>query len=202
MEVPHPRAGRAADRSAGTTTRTLPPGRTVLPSGVERRLGPEELIVTKTDLQGRLTYANDVFLRMSALEESATLGMPHNIIRHPDMPRAVFHRLWATLHEGREIFAYVKNLATDGAHYRVLAHVTPSTDAAGRPCGYHSNRRPPTWSGIPAVEALYTQLLAVERGLPAREAALAGAAALDDLLAQRGLTYEAWVWSLEQEEAA
>lgn len=178
------------------------PGRRVAPTGEERRLGAEELIVTKTDLQGRITYANDVFLRISALEEATTLGMPHNLIRHPDMPRAVFHRLWATLQDGRELFAYVKNLATDGAHYWVLAHVTPSTDAAGRPCGYHSNRRAPTWSGIPAVEDVYRQLLAAERGLPAREAAVVGDAALDRLLAERGLSYEAWIWSLEQEEAA
>lgn len=176
--------------------------RRATPSGVERRLGAEELIVTKTDLQGRITYANEVFLRISALEEAETLGQPHNLIRHPEMPRGVFHRLWATLRDGREMFAYVKNLATDGAHYWVLAHVTPSIDATGRPCGYHSNRRAPTWAGIPAVEEVYRHVLAAERGLGAREAAVAGDAALDHLLAQRGLTYEAWVWSLEKEEAA
>ena len=192
--------GRAEGQGGGS----VPPraGRRATPSGVERRLGPEELIVTKTDLQGRITYANEVFLRISALEEPETLGQPHNLIRHPEMPRGVFHRLWATLRDGREMFAYVKNLATDGAHYWVLAHITPSIDASGRPCGYHSNRRAPTWAGIPAVEEVYRHVRAAERGLGAREAALAGDAALDRLLAERGLTYEAWVWSLEREEAA
>ena len=106
---------------------------------------------------------------------------------------------WKDLNPG--IMA-MKNLATDGAHYWVLAHITPSIDASGRPCGYHSNRRAPTWAGIPAVEEVYRHVLAAERGLGAREAALAGDAALDRLLAERGLTYEAWVWSLEREEAA
>src|SRR3712207_7822306 len=54
------------------------------------------------------------------------IGRPHNLIRHPEMPRAVFALLWQTLSEGRELFAYINNLASDGAHYWVLAHVTPS----------------------------------------------------------------------------
>src|SRR3712207_7822851 len=49
------------------------------------------------------------------------IGRPHNLIRHPEMPRAVFALLWQTLSEGRELFAYINNLASDGAHYWVLA---------------------------------------------------------------------------------
>ena len=113
----------------------------VRPTGVERKLGDDELIVTKTDPRGVLTYANDIFLRLSALHEDETIGRPHNIIRHPDMPRAIFKLLWEALGRRQEVFAYVVNLATDGAHYWVLAHVTPSTDAQGRLVGYHSSRR-------------------------------------------------------------
>src|SRR5689334_2578922 len=95
------------------------------PTGVERTFGADEIIVTKTDPRGVITYANEVFLRVSALTEAEAAGQPHSIIRHPDMPRAVFKLLWDTLGERQEIFAYVKNLAADGAHYWVFAHVTP-----------------------------------------------------------------------------
>ncbi len=103
----------------------------VRPSGIERTFGDHEMIVTKTDPRGVITYANDVFLRVSAIPEHEAVGHPHNVIRHPDMPRAVFKLLWDTLEEQKEIFAYVVNLAADGAHYWVLAHVTPSYDAGG-----------------------------------------------------------------------
>ena len=103
----------------------------VRPTGTERTFGEDEIIVTKTDLRGVLTYANDVFLRISALTEDEAIGQPHSLIRHPDMPRAVFKLLWDTLKERKELFAYVVNLASDGAHYWVLAHVTPSFDAGG-----------------------------------------------------------------------
>ncbi|WP_203733204.1 TIM barrel protein, partial [Streptomyces sp. SID12501] len=66
----------------------------VVPSGVERTFGRDEIIVSKTDPRGRITYANDVFLRVSGYAEADLLGRPHNVIRHPDMPRAVFQVLW------------------------------------------------------------------------------------------------------------
>lgn len=91
------------------------------PTGVERRFGEDELIVTKTDLKGRITYCNEVFVRMSGYTEQECLGEPHNIIRHPDMPRCVFKLLWDTIQGGQEIFAYVLNLSKNGDHYWVLA---------------------------------------------------------------------------------
>ena len=124
----------------------------VRPTGTERTFSPGELIVTKTDPRGVITYANDVFLRMSALTEAEAVGQPHSLIRHPDMPRAVFKLLWDTLQERREIFAYVVNLAADGAHYWVFAHVTPSYDETGRVVGYHSNRRVPSRAAIAAAD--------------------------------------------------
>ena len=116
---------------------------TARPTGVERHLGPDELIVSKTDLQGRITYANESFLRIGAFTEDQVIGQPHNLIRHPEMPRAVFKLLWDTVQSRQELFAYVVNLAADGAHYWVLAHVTPSFDERGQVVGYHSNRRRP-----------------------------------------------------------
>ncbi|BAL92374.1 hypothetical protein AMIS_71540 [Actinoplanes missouriensis 431] len=169
----------------------------VRPSGVERTFSEGELIVTKTDPRGVITYANDVFLRMSALTEEEAVGQPHSVIRHPDMPRAVFKLLWDTLKAQNEIFAYVVNLAADGAHYWVFAHVTPSYDSAGRVAGYHSNRRVPSRTAISAAEELYGVLRAAERRHDRTpDAVAAGEEALIRILAERGRTYDELVWDL------
>ncbi|WIM95572.1 PAS domain-containing protein [Actinoplanes oblitus] len=169
----------------------------VRPTGIERSFGDHEMIVTKTDPRGVITYANDVFLRVSALTEAEAVGQPHNLIRHPDMPRAVFKLLWDVLAERREIFAYVLNLAADGAHYWVLAHVTPSYDGGGRVVGYHSNRRRPAPAAIAAVSDLYAILRAAEaRHHHTPDAVAAGHQALQDVLAERGMAYDELVWSL------
>ena len=173
------------------------------PTGVERTFERDEIIVTKTDLQGRITYANDVFLRISALTEDEALGKPHNVIRHPDMPGGVFCLMWETLAQGHEMFAYVQNLATDGAHYWVLAHVTPTVDATGRVVGYHSNRRAPSHAGVLAAQDLYRRVLAEERRTPsAPEAAARGIATLREILDKQGTTYDELVWSITKEDAA
>lgn len=169
----------------------------IRPTGVERSFGSDEVIVTKTDLQGRITYANDVFCRVSAYPESAVLGSPHNMIRHPDMPRGVFRLLWRNLGERRELFAYVMNLAGDGAHYWVLAHATPSVDASGRVVGYHSNRRLPDPQAVRAIQPVYQRMLAEERRHGnAAEAVDAGVNVLYEHLAGLGQTYDEHVWSL------
>lgn len=167
------------------------------PTGAVRTFGAEQIIVSKTDLQGRITYANDVFVEVSGYSEAELLGQPHSLIRHPDMPRAVFQALWDTVAAGREIFAYVDNLAADGAHYWVLAHVTPSFGPGGRITGYHSNRRCPEPAAIRAVSGLYAQLRAEEqRHGTGRAAVEAGSRLLRDALADRGQTYEEFVWQV------
>ncbi|MBM2617454.1 PAS domain-containing protein [Actinoplanes sp. LDG1-06] len=165
------------------------------PTGVERTFGPDEIIVTKTDPRGIITYANEVFLRTSALTEPEAVGLPHNVIRHPDMPRAVFKLLWDTLGRREEIFAYVLNLAADGAHYWVFAHVTPSLSADGRVVGYHSNRRLPQPAAVAEVRRLYDRIRAAEQRQPSTPAAVeAGTQALADELGDQ--TYDEYVWGL------
>lgn len=77
----------------------------IQPTGTERTFENDEIIVSKTDSKGRITYANDVFLKLALYEESEVLGAPHSLVRHPDMPRAVFKLLWDTIQAGEEIFA-------------------------------------------------------------------------------------------------
>lgn len=134
-----------------------------LVTGVQRDFEENEIIVSKTDLKGHLTYVNDVFLRLASYTEKEVLGQPHNMIRHPDMPRCVFKLLWDSIQSNTEIFAYVINRAKNGDHYWVLAHVTPSRDSSGSIIGYHSNRRvakPETITRV--ITPLYRELSAAE----------------------------------------
>lgn len=169
----------------------------VKPTGVERPFGRDELIVSKTDAKGIITYANDVFCRMAGAAEADLIGQPHNIIRHPDMPRSVFKYMWDTISTRHEIFAYVKNLGLDGAHYWVFAHVT-ATGRPGEPIkGYHSNRRCPAREAVAAVEPIYRQLRSIEQAhSSAKEGLDASTAALVAFLQERDMTYDELIWSI------
>lgn len=167
------------------------------PTGRERTFRAQEIIVSKTDLAGKITYANDVFVRVSGYAERDLLGSPHSIIRHPEMPRAVFRLLWDTLREGREVFAYVNNLAANGDHYWVLAHVTPSLGAAGEVVGYHSSRRVPGRHAVAAVEGIYDRLRREELRHGDTLAGLAASTAmLRGVLGDAGVDYPEFVFSL------
>lgn len=121
------------------------------------------IIVSKTDLKGRITYANQWFLDISGHSNANVVGA-HSIIRHPDMPRAILKLVWDTLGQGREIFAFVKNTTKRGDPYRVFAHVKPSRDGSGRVVGYHSNRRVPNRDRLERVfMPLYANLNRIER---------------------------------------
>lgn len=167
-------------------------------TGVERFFRDDEIIVSKTDLKGHITYANDVFLKVAGYKESEVLGQPHSIIRHPDMPRSVFKLLWDTLESGSEIFAYVVNRAKDGDHYWVLAHVTPSRDASGAVVGYHSNRRVPDRRIVTEhIVPLYEALLAEENNHPSRKDGMAAAYNMvGGLMAELGLQYDEFIATL------
>ena len=166
-------------------------------TGAETTFGRDEIIVSKTDLKGRITYANSVFERVSGYPLADLIGRPHNIIRHPEFPGGVFKLLWQTIEAGAEIFAYIDNLARDGSHYWVLAHVTPTRTDAGRVVGYHSNRRSPSRAAIAAVSPVYQQMRAIERSQSSGPAAAdASLRHLEGILAERGQTYEQFVWDV------
>jgi PAS domain S-box-containing protein len=166
-------------------------------SGRSVTFGENEVIVSKTDLKGIITYANDVFLRVSGYRESEILGQPHNTIRHPDMPGCIFRLLWQEIQAGREIFAYVNNRAKNGDNYWVFAHVTPSFNGRGQVVGYHSNRRVPFADAMPKVEALYARLLAEERRITNRSQAVqASLEVLEADLRRAGVSYSEFVFSL------
>ena len=129
--------------------------RTNLPvSNKEAHLRDDSLIVSKTDLKGRITYVNKDFLEISGFSEAELIGEPHNIVRHPDMPPEAFADLWETLKAGRPWTGMVKNRCKNGDHYWVVANVTPIVESS-RITGYMSVRRKPTRSQVDAAEELY-----------------------------------------------
>lgn len=167
-------------------------------TGKERFFDEGEIIVTKTDLKGRITYANQVFCRLAGYTQQECLGKFHNIIRHPDMPRCVFKLLWDVIEQEKEIFAYVLNKSKNGDHYWVFAHVTPSYDINGVFSGYHSNRRVPDRRVVDEVIIpTYKTLLDIEAQHKDRKAGMAASfEAVVNLLTQNGVTYDEWIFSL------
>ena len=114
----------------------------------------EDFIVSKTDLKGRITYYNQPFLKIVGATQEQLLHKPHNIIRHPDMPRIVFKLLWERIKAKQEIFAFVKNKSFDGGFYWVFANITASLDANGEIIGYYSVRRKPNPQGVKFIEGV------------------------------------------------
>ena len=170
---------------------------TTQPTGVERFLPDNGMIVSKTDTRGIITYANKLFLQIADYTTPEVMGQPHNIVRHSHMPRCVFKLLWDRIAAGQEIFAYVVNLAKNGDHYWVFAHATPSYDEAGNIVGYHSNRRCPRRDAIAIIEPIYRLLLAkeAEHHSP-KEGLAASEAMLVQFLQQKGVDYDQLISSL------
>jgi PAS domain S-box-containing protein len=127
----------------------------------EIHFSPDEIIVSKTDLNGRITYANRLFMRVCNYPESALLGEPHRIIRHQDMPRGVFYGMWKTLKSKEEFFGFVKNSTYDGNYYWVFANVTPDFENQ-RPVGYYSVRRVAPKEALIDIVDIYKKMLEIE----------------------------------------
>jgi PAS domain S-box-containing protein len=166
------------------------------PTSRERVMREDDFIVSKTDLKGRITYCNRVFIEFSGYTASELMGEQHNIVRHPDMPRGVFKYLWDTLEQKKECFAYVKNMCKDGSYYWVFANVTPDVDAKGQVVGYFSVRRKASAKAIALMGDVYRAMLEEERKAGAKDACTASLALLASTLEQQGVSYEQLVLSL------
>jgi len=111
-------------------------------------------LMSVTDIQSYITYANEAFIEVSGFERDELMGQPHNVVRHPDMPSEAFADMWATLKKGQSWTALVKNRRKDGDHYWVRANATP-IERAGQVCGYISVRTKPSRDEVAAAEELY-----------------------------------------------
>ncbi len=166
------------------------------PTQQERLMRDDDFIISKTDLKGRITYCNRIFIEFSGYSEQELLGSQHNIVRHPDMPRGVFKFLWDTLGQQKECFAYVKNMSRDGSFYWVLANVTPDLNAQGVAEGYFSVRRKPNRGAVAALSDVYQLMLNEERRAGPKDACAASLALLTHVLNQKGVSYEKFILSI------
>jgi PAS domain S-box-containing protein len=166
--------------------------RRITPTNVRHTFPEDIILVSKTDIRGTIKYANMAFCQVAGYSERELIGQPHNIVRHPDMPKVVFKLLWETIQRGEEFWGYVKNMSKDGGYYWVFAHVTPTFDPSGQIIGYHSDRRAPQESALSKVEQLYTDLRQLEHqgGIAASEQYL------NSLLAKEEKRYDEFVFSL------
>ncbi|WP_343586863.1 methyl-accepting chemotaxis protein [Herbaspirillum sp.] len=129
----------------------------------ERLMKDGKSIVSKTDLQGNITYVNPYFIEISGFTEAELIGAPQNIVRHPDMPREAFADLWATIKSGLPWNGLVKNRCKNGDFYWVQANVTPVREN-GRMVGYMSVRTRPSREQVQAADTVYRRFSAGQAG--------------------------------------
>ena len=156
-------------------------------SDTEINLSDTETIVSTTDLQGNITYANPYFIAVSGYSREELIGAPQNILRHPDMPVEAFADFWATIRSGRSWSGMVKNRCKNGDYYWVLANVTPVVED-GVAVGYMSVRTKPTRQQVAQASALYARIKAgqadgivISQGAAVRTGWLAKVLSLRDL---------------------
>ncbi len=158
----------------------------VQPIEKETILKEEDFIISKTDLKSKILYGNQIFIQMSGYSEEELLGAPHNILRHPDMPRCAFKILYDYIQNGKEWFGFVKNLRKDGGYYWVFANISPTYDNNGNMIGYYSVRRKPRDGFKNIIEPLYKTLLNIESS----EGMEGGIRAVEKLLQKHNMTFD------------
>lgn len=160
----------------------------------ERQVSADAFLVSKTDTKGKITYCNIPFIRIVGAKVDELIGKPHNVVRHPDMPKVVFKILWEHIKNKREVFAYVKNKSFDGSYYWVFANVTASLDENGSVIGYYSVRRKPNPKALEIIIPLYKQLLDAEKsgGLDA------SSKLLDSILSSKKVDYDEFMNNLQR----
>ena len=131
-------------------------------AGEEIVLDEYAFLVSETDEKGKIRFANDDFCKIAGYSVDELIGKPHNVVRHPDMPKAAFKDLWETIKKGDIWTGYVKNKTKDGGYYWVYATVYPFESCDGSK-GYLSCRRKPSREEIEEHEVLYKELKAAER---------------------------------------
>ncbi|WP_345987486.1 PAS domain-containing protein [Sulfurimonas sp. HSL1-2] len=119
-------------------------------------------IVSETDLNGIITFANRKFCEISGYTKEELIGQPHNIIRHPDMPKKAFETMWNTIKQGNVWSGLVKNLRKDGRYYWVETTITPIQDETGAITKYAAARKGASETAIEEAEALYERLRSEE----------------------------------------
>jgi aerotaxis receptor len=120
------------------------------------------VIISQTDLKGVITYANRAFSEVSGYSVEELIGKPHNILRHPDMPKATFEKMWSTIQSGQAWNGLVKNLRKDGKYYWVDTEILPVKDENNNITGYIAARKAASRKDIQENEETYKKMLEAE----------------------------------------
>jgi len=120
------------------------------------------LIISSTNIEGIITYANRKFCDISGYDKSELIGRNHHILRHPDMPKSIFKSLWDTISQTEEWSGIIKNLRKDGKYYWVYSYITPNIGDNGDIIGYTAARRPASKTEIDESISIYTELMTQE----------------------------------------
>ena len=120
-------------------------------------------IISQTDLKGTITYANRKFCEVSGYETAELLGKPHNILRHPDMPKAIFEKMWSTIQSGQVWNGLIKNLRKDGRYYWVDTEILPIKDDNNKITGYIAARKAASRQDILENVKTYEKMLQVQK---------------------------------------
>jgi len=158
----------------------------------EIKFSKKKFIVSKTDINGNIIFINKNFSEISGYSEAELINQPHNILRHPDMPKAVFFLVWNNLLEGRSISGVVKNLAKDGRYYWVIADLEAKIDAHGNIKSLTAFRRAAPQDVIDATTELYATMLAIEK----KHGMERSIAYLQAFLEEHDLTYDEFIAEL------
>ena len=158
--------------------------------GNQIKIEPHVLIVSRTNRQGIIEYANRDFSAVSGYSMEELIDRPHRVVRHPDMPGVIFKMMWERLHNNQDIFAVVKNLAKNGDYYWVTTHFEIRKHPyENRVVGYVAHRRGADAHLVAKITPLYEELLAIEKA----EGLAASEAYLNDYLKTKKMTYDEYI---------
>jgi len=158
----------------------------------EIKFSKKKIIVSKTDVNGNIVFINNNFCDLTGYTREELMGEPHNILRHPDMPQAIFYMIWKSLFAGMEVSAIVKNVAKSGAYYWVIADFSMQRDNYGKLETFSSFKRAAPNYVTEGIEVLYSEMIAAERK-GGMEASLLF---LQNFLQERGVSYGEYLESL------
>jgi len=130
----------------------------------EKKLTSVDIIVSQSDLEGFIIYANPIFYKIAGYPYGKLIGENHNTIRHKDMPKAIFKILWEELKNKKEVYCFIKNRAKENKYYWVFAYIRPSINKEnGTIRNYISTRKAISNKAKDIIEPLYKQMLNIEK---------------------------------------
>ena len=134
----------------------------ITPTDVEHPVTSVDVIVSKANEAGDITYANPIFFKIAGYPQSELLDKPHSILRHPDMPKVIFQYFWSQIKAGDDVKCFVKNITKDGGFYWVYASVRVAKNPDGSFRNYVSTRKTMGATARGLFEPLYKKLCDIE----------------------------------------